>query len=442
MSVLIKDAMQFQSLINLALEFLNGRETLKYLKLTKKKHLIGTVTPTPELIWAAGGIPTYPIRMRYFADEMLMKALDMGKTLFGSNMFSNIIRILGNLDKTNTVENIIHKVIQGIFDRYEEMFVIGTDEAGIPTDECYAIKCLVGMFANKGKNLSSTFLQSIRCSAFEKTYETIANYSPVILIDIPPYDSDLIKEIALEEVHYAVKKISNITGIEITQESLKKAAFITNECKIYAKKILDIVAGDKYPIHPKSMAEFLALIEIAFQDYLSNPENFRIILKSLVDEFESAIRKGNYIDVSSLKKILFTVRFGGWEPMIEDYAYEYGGRLIYADWFLYGFMNQIKTTGDMFENYAKFLQDIAIGFGCDNKAVVKSIVNICGEYNIDGVIYNQMFGCHSLTTAYTRLKKELLKREIPSTMVSFNNIGENLEQTKTRTVALLEILNN
>jgi len=438
----MKDAIRFPSLMKLALEFLMGRENLKYLKLIKKKHLIGSIMPNTELICAANAIPTYPIRMHNFGDENLMKNLNLAKTILGDNILTNFIKFIGNIDKTGIVENIIHRIYQGIFDRFEEMYNIGIDSVGIPQDECYGIKCIAGMFASKGKNLSATFLQSIRCSAFQKTYETIAKYSPSIFIEIPPFQFELINQIALKEVEYASKSLSKVSGFEITQESLRKICSMTNECKIYAKKLIDISSGNKYPIHPKSMAEFLALIEIAFQDYLSNPEIFRNILKSIVEEFESEIRKGNYIDVSSMPKILFTVRFGGWEPLIEDFVYENGGRIIYADWFLYGFMSQIKTSGDIFQNYADYLQSIAIGFGCDNKSVVNSIVNFCNNYKIDGVIYNQLFGCHSLTTVYSRLKRELLKHEIPSTMVNFNKIGENIEQSKTRVVALMEILKN
>jgi benzoyl-CoA reductase/2-hydroxyglutaryl-CoA dehydratase subunit BcrC/BadD/HgdB len=62
------------------------------------------------------------------------------------------------------------------------------------------------------------------------------------------------------------------------------------------------------------------------------------------------------------------------------------------------------------------------------------------ENKIDEVIYNQLFGCHSISTAYNRLKKNLIAEGIPSTMVSFNNVGENVEQTKTRSVALMELL--
>jgi benzoyl-CoA reductase/2-hydroxyglutaryl-CoA dehydratase subunit BcrC/BadD/HgdB len=144
--------------------------------------------------------------------------------------------------------------------------------------------------------------------------------------------------------------------------------------------------------------------------------------------------------MSHSPKILFTSRYSGWDHVIEEYANEYGGRIIYADWFLYGFMDRIKTSGDMFENYAAYLQSINRGFSPTNTELVDRTYQFVQKHHFDAVIYNQLFGCHSLSTGYTRLRNLLLQHEIPSTMVSFNNVGENREQLKTRVTALLELL--
>jgi benzoyl-CoA reductase/2-hydroxyglutaryl-CoA dehydratase subunit BcrC/BadD/HgdB len=103
-------------------------------------------------------------------------------------------------------------------------------------------------------------------------------------------------------------------------------------------------------------------------------------------------------------------------------------------------MDPISTSGDMISNYASYMQNAMIDFGYDNLNMAKNILHFIDENHINGVIYNQLFGCHSLSTGYFRLRQELLKREIPSTMVSFNQVGENREQLKTRVIALMELL--
>ncbi|NVM18339.1 MAG: 2-hydroxyacyl-CoA dehydratase, partial [Candidatus Lokiarchaeota archaeon] len=61
--------------------------------------------------------------------------------------------------------------------------------------------------------------------------------------------------------------------------------------------------------------------------------------------------------------------------------------------------------------------------------------------DIDGLIFNQVFGCPSLSKTYDKLK-EKLKSElgIPAIVINFKKIGENLEQVKTRVEPFMEKL--
>jgi benzoyl-CoA reductase/2-hydroxyglutaryl-CoA dehydratase subunit BcrC/BadD/HgdB len=440
MAELTQDIASFKSLLDLALDFVGSREKLKHLKLHKKKHLIGCIMPNVELVCAVGAIPVYPIRMQPFGNPSLLKAIDLGRTLIGKGMLTNLIQIIHKFDQTKTIKNMMNNLINGVFYQYNKMFDLGV-EKGVPSDECYGIKVITGSFSSKGKNLSGALLQSIRCSAFQKSYESWNNDAPIIYMDVPPFDTPQAHQVAVQEVNSAIEQLENITGTSVSNANLMKWCEITNECKDYSQQLIDIALGNKYPLNPVSMGEILALIEICFQDFNSDPKRFRDILKSLVAEMQMRIQKGtDVIDVSDRPKILFTSRFGGWDHVVGDYVYESGGRILYADWFIHGYMTRIKTSGDMVDNYANYLQANALGFGPDNKGLVNKIVDFTLKNKIDGVIYNQLFGCHSLTTAYTRLRKELMKEEIPSTLISFNNIGENREQTKTRCVALMELL--
>jgi benzoyl-CoA reductase/2-hydroxyglutaryl-CoA dehydratase subunit BcrC/BadD/HgdB len=434
------DILKFRSLLDLSLEFVNGRETLRDLKQRQKKHLIGTFMPNVELIVAAGAIPTYPIRMKPFGDPSLLKAIDLGKTILGDSLLSGLIQTAAKFDANRSLEKLIRTLIDTIFKQWETAYNKGVD-LGVPSDECYGIKVLTGMFAEKGKNLSGAFLASVRCSAFEKLYETIATTCQGIFIDVPPMKTPEARDVALQEVLKAKKTLESITGLSLTQANLRTVCEITNECKRYAWRLVELALNDKYPFNPVTFGEFLSLIEIGFHDYLGNPARFRDLLKNLVYEIELTIQKSDQaIDVSKFKKILFTSRYSGWDHIVEDYVYENHGRVIYADWFIYGLMDQIKTTGDMFENYADYLISNNMGFCPTNTELVDNTFRYIVDNKFDAVIYNQLFGCHSLSTGYTRLRQKLMKEEIPSTMVSFNNVGENREQLKTRVVALMELL--
>ena len=38
--------------------------------------------------------------------------------------------------------------------------------------------------------------------------------------------------------------------------------------------------------------------------------------------------------------------------------------------------------------------------------MVKNILHFVDTYHVDAVVYNQLFGCHSLSTGYYRLRQE------------------------------------
>jgi len=60
--------------------------------------------------------------------------------------------------------------------------------------------------------------------------------------------------------------------------------------------------------------------------------------------------------------------------------------------------------------------------------------------NVDGIIFNQLFGCHSLSNCYPMLREKVRRKlEIPITSINFNKIGENVEQVKTRLGAYTEM---
>jgi benzoyl-CoA reductase/2-hydroxyglutaryl-CoA dehydratase subunit BcrC/BadD/HgdB len=62
------------------------------------------------------------------------------------------------------------------------------------------------------------------------------------------------------------------------------------------------------------------------------------------------------------------------------------------------------------------------------------------ELNADGVVFIQLFGCHSISNCYRMLRDKVRRElEIPITAITFNKIGENIEQVKTRIGAFMEM---
>lgn len=452
MSVIADDVVSFTSMLKMAFNFLNGNSELKKKKFREKKKLISIALPFSDTVIAAGAIPVFPIRMEVFEMDKYISALGSSSSFFG---WKNVTNFLGFLKKLNikgvneTIDKIIGDVINTINDKYNIMYDLGV-ESGIPTDFCYGIKSLYGMHVSKGKNVDAILNVTIRCSAWNKylesikTIKTIKNDTKHIWIDVPPRNIGNALEILTDNISNAVREMENITGVQCSDNNLREHFKIRNQiCQHYNTILFDISASDFYPCNPSTFSTILSLLSISFQDYNSNAKRYLENISSIVKEMKERIRKGIGMDVSGMPRVLLTPMFGGWEPSTSSFIYELGGRTIYADWDMMGFLDEILVSNNSnpLENYAQFiLNSSANKMGCDNETLSNSYLNTAKKLNVDGVIFNQLFGCHSVSNCYKLLRDKLRSEDIPSTALTFNKIGENMEQVKTRLGAFMEMV--
>ena len=107
---------------------------------------------------------------------------------------------------------------------------------------------------------------------------------------------------------------------------------------------------------------------------------------------------------------------------------------------LSSYLKELKVS-DPVEAYAHYLMNATVnGIGCDNDALSDSYMRIAKKLNVEGLIFIQLFGCHSISNCFTMLKEKIRRElEIPSIAINFNKIGENVEQVKTRLGAFMEM---
>jgi benzoyl-CoA reductase/2-hydroxyglutaryl-CoA dehydratase subunit BcrC/BadD/HgdB len=72
-----------------------------------------------------------------------------------------------------------------------------------------------------------------------------------------------------------------------------------------------------------------------------------------------------------------------------------------------------------------------------------SLLAAAKRMNIDGLIFNQVFGCPSISKTYDTLKDKMkTELNIPSIVINFKKIGENVEQVKKSVEPFMERLKN
>ncbi len=449
MSLIADEIITFSSVLKISYNLLAGHNYLKRKKFREKKKLVGVSLPFSDLAFAAGAVPVFPIRMHSFKISNYLTYLGSASSFFGWNNVSNILNFVKNLgisEISEIVDDIIEDVIDTINKKYNKMYDIAI-ENGTSSDFCYGLKGLTGMHFSKGRNLDACLNLTIRCSAFNKYMESLnsINKDPKqIWIDIPPRNIGNALEILTDNISNAIREFENLTGNTITDNQLREHFKISNQVKKSYKTIIyDISASDFYPCNPATFSEIMSLLNITFNDYNSNSIRYRDNLISLVDEMRERIRKGIGMDVSKMPRIFVTPIFGGWEPKTHDIIYELGGRAIYADWEILKLLEEIPVANHLnpVEEYARFLLNATeSGIGCDNDTLTDSYLRVAKKLNADGLIFIQLFGCHSISNCYTMLREKVRRElEIPTTAITFNKIGENVEQVKTRLGAFMEM---
>ncbi|MFX0021554.1 MAG: 2-hydroxyacyl-CoA dehydratase family protein [Candidatus Hermodarchaeota archaeon] len=450
MSLVADELIRFSSVLKMAYNFLTGRDYLKRKKFREKKRLISVALPFSDLVYAFPDlIPVFPIRMHEFKIHKYLTYLGSASSIFGWNRVSNFlgfVKDLGIKDISQTVDNIIENVIEVINEKYNEMFDLGI-ESGLSSDFCYGIKSLYGMNVSKGKNCDANLNFTIRCSAWNKYLESIAaigNSSKQIWVDVPPRDIGNSIELFTDNITKGLDELAEISDYDYTDNALRSHFHTANQIRqTYKKIIYEIGTSDFLPCNPATFSEILALLSISFHDYNSNASRYRDNITFLLTEMKGRIRNQIGMDVSKMPKILVTPMFGGWEPKSHDIIYELGGRALYGDWDLLMFLEDIPISNknDPIEAYAKYLMKTNInGIGCDNDTLTESYLRLARNINADGLVFVQLFGCHSISNCYTMLKEKLRKElEIPSIALNFNKMGENIEQVKTRLGAFMEM---
>jgi len=304
------------------------------------------------------------------------------------------------------------------------------------------------MHISKGNDIDANLNFAVRCSEWNKFSESLKTIVPnQIWIDIPPKDVGNNKktlEIMVENIKNAITEIENITGNVITDNSLKKQFRIGNQVKRFYKTIIyEISTSNFYPCNPATFAEILAILTITFQDYNSNAQRYLENMSQLVKEMRERVRNGIGMDVSNMPRILLTPIYGGWEPYIHEIIYELGGRVLYADWDILGLLEEIPVSNNSnpIEDYARFLLGASRkGIGCDSENLTNSYLKAAKKMNIDGFIFNQVFGCQSLSNIYSTLQERIRNElDIPAIVISFKKIGENVEQIRNQLSFFMEM---
>jgi len=435
-----------ENYLKLVMAFLSSKSQMRHFKKLGKKICMMSLPWGRELVFAAGAVPIHFPRVGDFESHSILKALNLGKN-FGWTSLMSVVRSLKLLTGDKFYTKLIYEFIHSIFWNYQKYIEIGEEDGVFPLDACFGTRMLYGNIIDNANDIDFSLGLGTRCNWFSKYFEIVDGFAkpdgeekiPLLMLEIPNTADQHGFNTLKDNINQLIGHLEQITGNSITNNDLHRIATFSNSIKKNYKTLMLMWAKDKITMPPLAYTNLFALIHIALTDYLADIKFFADSMKGLVKELKSPYKEK--VNVSHIPKIALVNHFGGYEPELPYIIDELGGRLILPDWHSLGVLDEIKTSGDMIDNYTHDLLSIAYAW-CNNSLMSEHWIDTINKLDIDAVVFNSAYGCKSLTPSL-KLFQDMLKdneKYIPMTIINFQNIGDNPGQVKTRIGALIEMI--
>jgi benzoyl-CoA reductase/2-hydroxyglutaryl-CoA dehydratase subunit BcrC/BadD/HgdB len=395
--------------------------------------MIGTILPIgAELVFASGASPIFPLRIGTFEAEKLLRGTRLATNILGSSLVETGVRML-QPQADAIINQFLSEYNTNLCD-YENK----ADALGYYPESCFATRIAYGSSLPYKEHIALFLAWGTRCGWFSQFYGTLNDSIPIAFTDIPKSMAPHAQQFMYEELQQLIHRLETLTGNQITDESLRENVTLTNTIRASYYEIFNYIkTPDKMPLSPYAYMQLMALLNIAFIDFLSAVKYFEKNLTKLIKDLQA--RKP--IDYTGIPKLLLAPVFSGSEPDLPQIINSLGGCLIQADWLSYGLLDPIKTQGDIIHNYSEYLLKSHNAWK-DNKTVIESWLQTATQLKVDGIIFNKLIGCTSVTPSYRLFKDRVQDMGIPFIDIDFNRIGENLAQLKNKLASFIELIKN
>ncbi|MFA7165353.1 MAG: double-cubane-cluster-containing anaerobic reductase [Desulfoplanes sp.] len=314
----------------------------------------------------------------------------------------------------------------------------------IPRNTCALIKSLVGFkLAHLCPFTESCDLivGETTCDGKKKAYETLGEFAPVYVMEVPQCTSEDDKVLWKAEIIRYKEKIEEMTGNTITAESLKKAIVIVNNKRKAIQRLNKLRVAEPVPI---SGRDALLINQVGFYD---DPERFTAQVNLLCDQLEEKIAKGEGVAPKGTPRLLMSgcpMAVPNWKL---PYVTESAGAIIVGEESCVGTRNirdLVDESGETVDDMINALTDRYLKIDCacftPNTERVDNILDLAKATKADGVLQYTLMFCQPYAQENFRVEKSLRQEEIPSMIVETDYGMEDVEQLKTRIEAFVEMV--
>ena len=323
-------------------------------------------------------------------------------------------------------------------------FWVPDGEKVLPKSTCPLIKASIG--ARLGKTcpffrLADMYVGETTCDGKKKAWEILGEDVPMHIMDIPQMKRPEDIERWAGEIKKFAKVVEDLTGNQITIETLNAAIKTVNEKRKAMARVYDARKAEKLPISGK---DALLMSQIAFFD---DPARCAQMCNKLADELEQRIEDGVTVFPVGTKRIMLTgtpLAIPNWKL---HHIVETSGAAVVCEEMCTGtryFENLVeedcKTLDEAYMALAQRYMKTNCACFTPNTERIDDLLRLAKEYKVDGVIdVNLKFCCLYDTEGY-HVERAMKAAGIPVLGIETDYTDTDAEQLKTRVQAFVEML--
>lgn len=323
-------------------------------------------------------------------------------------------------------------------------FWVPGGEKVLPSNTCPLIKASVGARLDRTCpffRIADMYVGETTCDGKKKAWEILAEDVPVHVMDLPQMKREKDIKAWAEEIKDFKKVVEEVTGNEVTAESLGESIKLINDKRRALKRLYELRKNEKLPISGKDV---LLISQIAFYD---DPTRFTQMTNKLCDELEKRVEEGVSVFPEGTKRILLTgtpLAIPNWK--IHNIIETSGGAVVCEEMCTGAryFENLVDETQTDLEGQIDALANRYMGINCacftPNRARIDDIIRYAKEYNVDGVIDVNLKFCSTYDVEGFLVERELKKAGIPVLGIETDYTDSDAQQMRTRVSAFIEML--
>lgn len=318
-------------------------------------------------------------------------------------------------------------------------------EQFMPPNTCPLVRASIGARMTHSCPYASSadlLIGETSCDAKTKAWSIMEEDADMHVIYLPKRKEKEDFEHFKNELYLMIKKLEEVTGLEVTEDSLRESIAILNDQKQAINRMWDFRKGDIIPISGKD-----CLIVQQCAAYVS-PKQFASLVHELCDELQERVDQGISLVTEDTPRLLITGSPTGMQSWAINSMIERSGGMVVVEetcgstrTYERLVHEEADNIDDMLANLTeKYFNGIHCACFTPNPGRLEDVERLCRDYHADGVLDIHLKFCQIFDTEHYFLSKHLNSKDIPNISLEVDYGDDDSGQMLTRIQAFLEMI--